>query len=131
MGSGFVLTLYCDPVPASRPRVTRYATYYPKRYKAYKDGADKAIPTSPRPMLQGNLRATIEFVCERPKTTKRSNPRGDIDNHMKSILDAVTGTRKNPKFYWKDDDQITQVIATKRWPNGNEEPHTRIQVEQL
>ncbi len=50
---------------------------------------------------------------------------------MKAVLDAITGTKKNPKGYWNDDDQITEVTALKRWPHPGEQPHTRIKVEEL
>jgi Holliday junction resolvase RusA-like endonuclease len=81
--------------------------------------------------MTGNLKATIEFVCNRPKTTKRINPRGDIDNHCKAVLDAITGKKGAIKGYWIDDDQITELYALKRWPQGSEHPHTRIKVEQI
>lgn len=133
---GFTIRLPFPPTPASRPRVTRWGTYYTKTYKAYRALADKAIPRSSKPPLEGNLRADVEFVCHRPKTTKRINPRGDIDNYMKAILDAITGekpTKKKPnvkpKGYWLDDDQIVYVIARKRFANGDEQPHTRITIE--
>lgn len=127
----FTVCLPFPPVPASRPRVTRWGTYYGKTYKNYRQLADKAIPVSDKSPLLGNLRAVVEFVCRRPKTTKRLNPRGDIDNHLKAILDAITGTKKKPKGYWLDDDQIVEVTALKRWVQPNEEPHTRITIEQL
>lgn len=127
---GFTITLPFPPVPASRPRVTRWGTYYAKTYKAYRELADKAIPRSSNPPLQGNLTAHVEFVCLRPKTTKRINPKGDIDNHCKAILDAVTGTKKSPKGYWRDDDQIIHLHATKRFAEQGEHAHTRITVEQ-
>lgn len=130
------LTVYVAPVPASRPRVTRWGTYYGKTYRAYREASDAAIPKSINAPLEGNLKATIEFVCHRPKTTKRICPMGDIDNHMKAILDAVVGqkaTKKLPcrlKGYIEDDMQIVDVIATKRWAIQDEQPHTRIRIEQ-
>lgn len=131
------LTVYVPPVPASRPRVTRWGTYYGKTYRAYREASDAAIPKSVNPPLAGNLKATIEFVCQRPKTTKRICPMGDIDNHMKAILDAVVGqkaTRAIPcrlKGYIEDDMQIVDVEATKRWAIQNEQPHTKIRIEQV
>lgn len=122
------LSLFVLPVPASRPRVTRWGTYYSKTYKAYKAAADKAIPRSDAPPLDGNLYVRVKFVCPRPKTTKRLNPKGDIDNHMKAIFDAITGTKKNPKGYWHDDDQIVAVDATKRFAADDEESHTYIEI---
>jgi len=124
------LTVLVPPVPASRPRVTRWGTYYTKTYKAYRVAAEAAIPQSKNVTLEGNLKATIEFVCHRPKTTKRICPRGDIDNHMKAILDSVVGHKDNPKGYIQDDMQITHVIATKRWAIQDEQPHTRIRIEE-
>ena len=128
---GFTIALPFPPVPASRPRVTRWGTYYGKTYKNYRELADKAIPQSDI-TLEGNLCAHIEFVCAKPKTVtdrvKRDNPRGDIDNHMKAVLDAITGTSKNPKNYWNDDDQIVRVTAVKRYAKFDEEPYTFITV---
>lgn len=129
VGRRIRLTLFCVPVPASRPRVGRWGVYYTPTYKQYKADAAKAIPLSTEPPLEGNLNASIEFVCYRPKTTKRSNPVGDIDNHLKSILDAMVGHKKHPKGYFHDDDQIISLTAVKRWAEPDEEPHTRITIE--
>lgn len=118
-----MLRLFCVPVPASRPRVSKWGVYYGKTYKAYMQAADKAIPQADAP-LAGNLFVDVEFACDKPKTTKRACPRGDIDNHLKSILDAIT-----KKGYWHDDDQIVAVTAVKRWVRDDEEPHTRITIE--
>lgn len=126
-----VLTVYVPPVPASRPRVTRWGTYYTKTYKSYREAADAAIPRSINPPLTGNLKVTIDFACHRPPTTKRLSPRGDIDNHIKAILDSVVGHKKNPKGYITDDMQITELYALKRWVLTGEEPHTRIKLESL
>lgn len=129
------VVLFCVPVPASRPRVTKWGTYYLKTYKTYKDAADKAIPLSKLAPLEGNLQATIEFACHRPKTTKRLNPRGDLDNYIKAILDAVVGQSATKKVkcklkkYINDDDQFTSIYAHKRWVHGDEEPYTRIVIE--
>lgn len=128
---GFTLVVCVPPTPASRPRVTRWGTYYTKTYMAWRTLADQAIPKSTKPALEGNLNALIEFVCQRPKTTKRACPRGDIDNHIKAILDAITGTKKNLKGYWNDDDQVTELHATKRWAEPSEEPHTTIRITPL
>lgn len=125
---GFSIVLPFPPVPASRPRVTKWGTYYGKTYKEYRELAEKAIPPNRKRELVGNLRADVTFVCARPKTTKRTNPRGDIDNHLKAVLDAITGTRKSPKGYWNDDDQIVRISARKRWQKPDELPHTIIQV---
>ncbi len=75
---------------------------------------------------EGNLGVTLDLVAIKPKTTKRANPRGDIDNYIKAVLDALT-----KKGYWIDDDQITELRAIKRWPDAHEEPHFTVRIEQV
>ena len=135
---GFTLTLFRLPVPASRPKVSRWSTYYLKTYEAYRQDAQKAIPRSEFPPLEGNLFAEVEFVCHKPKTTKRSNPRGDIDNYLIAIFDAITGHKKDKKRneiplkgYWNDDDQLTSIKVTKRFCDPGETPHTRVYCHEL
>jgi len=129
--TGFTLVVGVPPVPASRPRITRWGAYYGKTYTAYRKAMEEAIPNSERPQLTGDLGATIEFVCHRPKSTKRHCPNGDIDNHMKSILDSVVGKKDKPKLYIEDDMQITHVDALKRWTEDGEKPHTVISIGKI
>ena len=135
--TGFTLVLFVKPVPASRPRVTRWGTYYLKTYKSYKDAAHEAIPVCTEDTLTCELGVTIEFICYKPKTTKLVSPRGDIDNHMKAILDAVVGnaaTKKVPcrlKKYIKDDEIISHADVRMRYAEPNEEPCTIITVGKL
>lgn len=118
-----VLKLPIAPVPASRPRVTRWGTYYLKKYKAYREEAEKVIPNFEHP-LQGALTVSATFFCHRPKTTKRFYPRGDIDNFEKAVFDALT-----QKGFWEDDDQITTTDGVKkRFVPEGQEPYTLIVV---
>lgn len=114
----FALTvLGLSPVPASRPRVTRWGTYYTKTYKAWIAAAEKAIPQSRDP-LTGPLTISVEFVVQRPKTSKRAYPKGDIDNYEKAVYDMLT-----KRGYWHDDDQlVTTSTVTKRFTEPGEEP---------
>lgn len=121
---GAVLFVFVPPVPASRPRVSKWGTYYGKTYKDYMAQSEQAIPPA-NVTMDGPLRVKVRFVCPRPKTTKRGSPRGDIDNHLKAILDVLT-----KKGYWHDDDQIVRVVATKRFTEESDEPpHTWIKIE--
>lgn len=112
------------PVPASRPRVSKWGTYYTGTYKRWMKDAEATIPEA-EVTWQGNLSVTLDLVAVRPPTTKRDNPRGDIDNYIKAILDALT-----KKGYWNDDDQIVHLYAHKRWPNPKEDPHFTVRIEQ-
>ena len=137
MGDSFSLVLWVPPIPASRPRVTRWGVYYTKTYTAYRDAAHEAIPVCEEPTLDFGLGATVEFICKRPKKITRITPRGDVDNYMKAIFDAVVGhaaTKNKPcglKHYITDDDIITHVTASKRYAEPDEEPHTIITIGRI
>jgi Holliday junction resolvase RusA-like endonuclease len=108
------IKLPLSPIPAPRPRVTSKGwTYYPKKYKDWKDRAAELIPDllsklgleSP---LEGPLKVKAEFVATRPKTTKLDAPKGDLDNFLKT-LDCLNG------LLFSDDSQIVRLEAEKRW----------------
>lgn len=117
------LKVYLNPVPASRPRVTRWGTYYAKRYKEWMQAAAELIPESPVKQ-EGNLAVFVSCVVQKPKTTKRANPNGDIDNYAKAVLDAVTKAG-----YWNDDDQIVELTIIKRFTNQDETPYFGVNIE--
>lgn len=132
--TGFDLTLFIPPVPASRPRVTRWGTYYLKTYKEYKAAAHEAIPVCKEATLMAELGASIEFICPTPKKITLVSPRGDIDNHIKAIFDAVVGktatkhVRCRLKKYIGDDSLISYVDARMRYAEQGEEPRTIITI---
>lgn len=111
-----------DPVPASRPRVSKFGTYYSGRYKQYLVHAKASIPKAAFP-LEGDLCIDIEFAVQKPKTTKRTNPRGDIDNYAKAMMDVITKLG-----YWEDDDQVVHATFIKRFAEAEEAPHTRVRI---
>lgn len=104
-------TFHLNPVPASRPRVSKYGTYYLPTYRNFRDeikalikkGADSYTKES------GPLRVTVDCFVTRPKTTERDWPRGDVDNYAKAVLDSLNGV------VWDDDDQIIHLTVIKRF----------------
>jgi len=115
----FHLFLPCNPVPASRPRVTRWGTFYGKRHSAFRSEVSTLLVnmrdsgTLPDPLLSGRLIAWVLFEVQRPKTSKLLLPRGDIDNYSKILFDCCT------KAIWEDDVQIEIMSARKIWSNGD------------
>lgn len=102
------------PVPASRPRVSRYGTYYGKNYTRFRKAAELVIPKTVgkhKPYdADTNLAVSILIQVPKPKSgTDRRWPRGDVDNYTKGILDACNG------IVWADDDSITKLIVKKVW----------------
>jgi crossover junction endodeoxyribonuclease RusA len=83
--------------------------YYPADYQKWKEAARDALAYEGAP-LQGPLRVSIACQVERPKTTKLPAPKPDIDNYVKSVLDAMTQAG-----VWDDDSQVEHISAAKGW----------------
>lgn len=126
----FRLALETAPVPASRPRVTRWGTHYAKSYARFrkqakeeleerstKPGSDDTQHTS-KPLI-----LLAEHIVPRPRTGKRLLPKGDVDNYVKGPLDSLT----EAGAFWDDDDQIVLIIASKRYAEPDEEPGVRLE----
>lgn len=54
---------------------------------------------------------SILFVAPRPKSTKLPFLKADIDNCVKSVMDAAT----DAATVWTDDWQVADLTAKKRW----------------
>ena len=125
----FVLDI--DPMPCPRPRIARVGkfvrAYYPKAYDLWRsDCAEKIrayLPSCYEPDSCG-IEAFIDFYVTRPKTTKLSVPKPDIDNYIKSLFDACTTAG-----LWQDDAQVVTVTATKQWAPEGEPGHIVLTIE--
>ena len=120
------LTFNISPVPASRPRVTRWGTFYGKKYKQFKlemglllIDSDKNNSINPVTWLEGLISADMTFFVPMAKSwsnKKKSSKNGqfcdnnaDLDNYEKSILDSLSG------IYFHDDRQIVKQKSKKIW----------------
>jgi Holliday junction resolvase RusA-like endonuclease len=126
------LTLAIDPLPCPRPRVRcagKFAhAYYPASYKTWKEDAARHLENAARyagaPVpFEGPLVVAIVCHVARPKTTKLADPKPDVDNYAKSVLDAATQAG-----LWDDDSQVVSLSVTKRWAEG--EPLIEITVKE-
>ena len=110
------------PVVASRPRVTRWSTFFPKKYSQFKlDMIEltKDITFIPTDTL---LYAQITFFVQMPKSwsKKKKFEKGgkfcdnnaDIDNYCKAILDSLEGV------YFENDKQIVMIKAMKYYAHN-------------
>lgn len=112
-------TFYVSPVPAARPRVTRWATFYPKKYTKFKKDMDMALNDVVFIPFETNIYAKLDFFIQIPKSwskKKKSSKQGqfcdnnaDIDNYCKAILDSLN------EVYYKDDRQIVMLKARMYW----------------
>lgn len=111
------------PVAAVRPKVTRWATYYPGAFAGYLKGmrADAAIAFAGFE-LEGPLRVRLGFTFERPRSHYRSGrnshlvkasaaafPRPDGDNLAKGVLDSLSGAA------YPDDSAVVELVVRKRY----------------
>ncbi len=127
------------PVQQQRPRATRYGRsirlYDPKAVKQFKQAvAEEAMLTYRHQPLSGSLAVTLVFY--RPvqqslsKVEKQRRIGGvhlpvgtpDLDNYIKSFLDALHG------IYWQDDALITDIVASKRY---GRQPRIEIEVKEI
>jgi len=106
-----------NPQTASRPRVTRKGTFYPKAYTEFKRDFPRLLGA--RKLLSGALMMRISFTIPIPKSwtkKKKTEMMGkyhtqtpDIDNLEKAVMDAMNG------YFYKDDSQIAVMMSYKRW----------------
>lgn len=110
MRVSFVVT--GNPLPTARPRVVRTQgrsiAFTPKASRDYQAlvaaHARQAMAHLGRRLfpLTGPLRLSAAFVRD-------SERRCDLDNLLKSVLDALTLAK-----LWEDDSQVVELLATKR-----------------
>lgn len=120
------VVLALEPVAASRPRVSKWGTFYAEPYKSFLAVAPEALHALELPMLDGPLAVQLEVVCTKPKTSVLPHPRQDVDNFAKSVLDALTKAGA-----WLDDAQVARLTVEKRFAAKGEQAHTRIGIKAL
>lgn len=105
-----------EPCPAARPRVSRWGSYYPPRYRRWKAEFAQEIRRicSFRRPMQGPLSVVVHVLCTRPRTSVLAHPRPDVDNYAKAVLDGMNGV------VYHDDSQIISLLVTKEWTDQGE-----------
>ena len=112
-----------EPVPASRPRVTRWRVYYLKTYEQFRTDMGKLLLQVKRTLYDKPLRLDVSFFIRIPKSfskKKRDEMDGtycvsniDLDNLEKAVYDSMNG------HVYKDDKQIVEHTTRKRWVKDN------------
>ncbi len=121
-----------NPIPYSRPRVTRHGTYNP-RYNEKKTITTQLLSHRFEKLTEP-LKATLVFSLPIPKSTSKKNreamlahkivptKKPDIDNLVKFILDCANGV------LFEDDKQIVELVASKRYSDA---PSTILHIENI
>lgn len=109
---GFSAILPFDPVPASRARVPRFGKpYYTGKYAKWRPIAIGALRSMcPDEPISCPVFVRAEFIVEKPKTSKLSIPKGDLDNYLKALFDAL-----NSSGIWVDDKQVVKAVCKKEF----------------
>lgn len=114
-----------DPVPASRPRVTRWGNrvYYEKTYERFRTEMGKLLRGKRlNPPISAPVKTDITFWIPIPKSyskKKRAEIKGthcvgisDIDNFEKALYDSLNDVT------WDDDKQVVEHHTRKMWIDG-------------
>ena len=119
MKNKIVVSFEINPTPASRPRVTRWGTFYGKKYKGFKKDMDELLSDTDKEWLEGLIFADMTFFVGIPKSWSKKKKKlksgqwcdnnADLDNYEKAILDSLSGA------YFHDDRQIVQQQSKKIW----------------
>lgn len=100
-----------EPHAKGRPRIARGGfCYTPPATKNWERRAREIFKSSmPSEVTKDALYVNVVFHVERPKSVKREfvTTRPDIDNYIKSVLDAANGV------LWNDDSQIVELLSKK------------------
>lgn len=109
------------PMVASRARVTRYATYFPKRYTAFRKEFAELLEQYKATPTDALIYVKLDFYVQLPKTMskkkkaekegKHCDNNADLDNYVKATLDSLEGK------YYNNDKQIVMIRARKYWSN--------------
>lgn len=121
------------PLPAPRPRFSKFGTYNPKSYTEYKDALLTISKVQCKTYYDGLIRLDITFYMPIPASLskkKRSElieqhyhiKKPDLDNLLKSVKDALEGT------YYKNDSQICEVNMKKVY---SDKPRTEFELSNI
>lgn len=121
-----IFTIPMNPVPASRPRVSRWSTYYKEPYNTFLKTAPDAI----RKVWAGEpldswLSVEIAVYPKRPKKPSNPYPAPDYDNYAKAVGDSMEG------IVFVNDKQIVDGRCIKRYAPAGKEGYIIVNIEEL
>lgn len=108
-----------EPVPFKRVMTHGKRRYNNKRYSLFKEvlGHLAKIAMQGRAPFKGAIKIKADFYKPKPKPTSRNW--GDLDNHLKAVMDSLNG------ICYEDDSQVVEAHATKNFG----EAHIEIELE--
>lgn len=113
-------TAELEPVPFKRVMQNGKRRFNDRRYSDFKEVLAHIAKIFVRAPLKGNIKISVDFFKLKPKKITSRNW-GDLDNYLKSVLDALNG------IAFDDDSQVVEVHAKK----NSGEPKIVITMEEL
>ena len=117
-----MININIQPVPASRPRVTRWGTYYTKKYTQFRNDLREELNKLTFNKIGAGIpiKFTVTFNMGFPKSYSKKKRiellennhhviRPDLDNLIKGLLDGLNG------IAFEDDSQIIELNIKKQW----------------
>lgn len=125
------------PVACARPRVTRFGTYYPPAYKAFKKDVCEWLRENCNFQIISKtpLHVDYEFIFARQKKHTVSKygsgrihkiTRPDLDNYVKAVNDVIQDAG-----VILDDSHIVSMSASKAFGTPEEEDSINVKITML
>lgn len=112
-GEVYTFVLEQRPIAKERPRMTRYGKAYTPERTLQRESDIRGAYEGP--FFQGNISITILFDTKHTMVTIKhddneepSRLRGDLDNYVKAVLDALNGVA------FEDDRQVHHIESRKK-----------------
>lgn len=97
-----------EPVPFKRVMQNGKRRFNDRRYSEFKEVLAYIAKTFIRAPLKGKIKIRADFFNLKPKNIL-SHRWGDLDNHLKAVLDALNG------IAYDDDSQVVEATVTKNF----------------
>ena len=114
MTESITFTVWGNPLPMPRPRVTERGAYIPRRVHDWKAAIAAVYRQLDGPMYDGPVSIVMHFY-------RKTAHRVDIDNLAKSVMDGLEG------YAYQNDSQVKFIMADLQI--DREAPHVRITLE--
>ena len=115
-----------NPVPASRPRVSKWSTYYKEPYNTFL----KTIPDIVKEVwrkepLTSWLIVRVFVFPKRPKKPTNPYPAPDYDNYAKAVCDGMEGV------VYENDKYIVDGRCVKAYAQPGEDGYVLVEIEEI
>ena len=128
-----VITHHGQPVPLARHRYPRYGTpYLPAHCRNARQELRDHIDSLHISMIDEPVCVIVHFFFEIKKAPAMDTwkaTRGDLDNHVKMVLDSIAWTERKTKVkrgILADDALVVELRATKKYCKKGDKPRTVI-----